>query len=427
MATWKHIMPGIQVYAGKHGNTLRYFATVYGKRYVERSNIPYVLAVCGRNHKPSATLREDYAMWVRRLREKAAAEAIASGRMKRGQTILVIPTIDQLAEAYEKIANERRQNPLFRKPGIKAIYTCLNNFRHCVEEAGLTGDSPVTEFFNRNTVRLIFESLGRRKKSITAWSQIVSLKSITAHRPISKYEAMGYRVDPPRLPDKPLSAMTPQYKMLGPEARAKIERWYASLATMHDRRMYLAASMTFQLAMRPIDVGLLTAKNFVRDPMDGTMHLVYTPHKTENSSGRVVDWPMLPELWQLVRDVAGDRLDAGETLISSYRVVYNKLNFSMRLACDMETSPKAVYELRKLCIDTVRRAQGVEAAVALSGDRRETIDHYYSDPYKIVGIKPIAIAAMPPPPPMPEPPPPIEIESDVCTFTCDAPNGIMAS
>ena len=66
----------------------------------------------------------------------------------------------------------------------------------------------------------------------------------------------------------------------------------------------------------------------------------------------------------------------------------------MRAACGMETWNKAVYELRKLCVDTVRREQGVDAAVAISGDRRETIDRYYSDPYKLSGVTPRAIMAM---------------------------------
>ena len=84
------------------------------------------------------------------------------------------------------LENERRLNPLFRKPGAKAIYTCLNNFRHCVEEAGLTGDSPVTEFFNRNTVRLIFESRCR-------------IESMTSR---------ACRADCPMLPDRPRVSMT---------------------------------------------------------------------------------------------------------------------------------------------------------------------------------------------------------------------------
>ena len=85
----------------------------------------------------------------------------------------------------------------------------------------------------------------------------------------------------------------------------------------------------------------------------------------------------------------------GKTLIKGTRTVFDKLNKSMRKACGMEDWNKAVYELRKLCVDTVRREQGVDAAVALSGDRRETIDRYYSDPYKLTGITPIEIMAMP--------------------------------
>jgi len=388
-----NIMPGVQVYEGKKRKTLRYFATVGGQRYAAQSTLPYEAAVTAGNHKPSCILREDYANWVRSLNEKAGPAASRSRRCPQSRP-LAVPTIKELAEAYAKIAAERSSNPLFGKPGPRAIYTCLNHYWHCVEDAGLNGERPVSELFDPNTVRYIFERAGRRKRAVSAWSQIFCLKSITAHWTLAKYEAMGMRVDPPRMPERPINAVAPQYKMLSPEFRRRIERWYASLGRLSDRRMYLAASMTYQLAMRPIDVGLLTAENFVEDSADGMMHLVYTPSKTARSSGRVVDWPILPELWLLIREVSGERLDAGKTLLESVRTVFNKINLSMRLACDIPTDRKAAYELRKLCIDTVRRVQGVDAAVAISGDRRETIDHYYSDPYKIVGVKPIAIAPM---------------------------------
>jgi len=124
------------------------------------------------------------------------------------------------------------------------------------------------------------------------------------------------------------------------------------------------------------------------------MHLAYKPNKTAESSNRRVDWPLQPELWEQIRAIAGERLDAGLPLVPKANRVYNKINTSMRLACDMSAKGKASYELRKLCIDTVYHTYGADYAVAISGDKRETIEKYYSDPYKINNITPIAIAPL---------------------------------
>jgi len=386
MAELKMISPGIQVRDGKRGKSIRYFAYVNGSRETATSRIPYSLAVNPRTHKPSKVLCDDYAAWVVSLHEKAGVSDEYGRRT---------PTIDELVETYELIANKRRCNPLFGKPGEKAIYTAVNNFKRCVSVSGLTGTRPVTELFNRDKVKEIFNALGRQMRAISAWSMIVSLKSVTASWTLEEYESRGFNVEPPRLPQKPIQANAPQYRMLTKELRDQIDAWYLALSKSNDETMYLAASMTYQLAVRPIDTGCLTAENFKVDPSDGRVHIIYRPHKTEMSSGRVVNWPVLPALWELIRHVAGDRLDAGKSLINSPRTTYGKLNRSMRDAVPaLAYTNKAVYELRKLCVDTVRRTMGADYAVALSGDRRDTIDKYYSDPYTMVGVKPMAIGPM---------------------------------
>ena len=229
-----------------------------------------------------------------------------------------------------------------------------------------------------------------RMKGVSAYSYVASLQTVTARWTLLKYKDLGFKVDAPLMPDFGNAKRPPEYKMLTAEQKARIQAWYASLAADDDRQLYLAASIVAQLAVRPNDVARLTAENFIQGD-DGYVHLAYRPHKTIESSNRRVDWPIYPALWELVRDVAGERLDEGKTLIKGARTVFDKLNKSMRAACGMEDWNKAVYELRKLCVDTVRREQGVDAAVAISGDRRETIDRYYSDPYKLSGVTPRAV------------------------------------
>ena len=63
------------------------------------------------------------------------------------------------------------------------------------------------------------------------------------------------------------------------------------------------------------------------------------------------------------------------------------MNESLRKIPGLANKQKASYELRKLAIHTilvtpVEQGGGVDQAVRLSGDRRETIEKYYCDPYK---------------------------------------------
>lgn len=373
--------PGVQVREGKKGNTIRYFGFVAGKRYTAPCRIDYALAVNPKTKKATKILEQDYAKWLLEIRDEHGIPDAATG--------LRVPTCDELIDAYERIATERSRNPMFLKPGETAINTAMKNWRYCCEAAGLTGDRPVSALFDTKVLQGVLDTLAKRMKPISAWSMLCGVKSVTAYWTIDKYADLGYKVEAPRLPAKPKQAEAPQYKMMAEDLRKKVDAWYVNLGAQSGKDVRLAASMMYQLAVRPIDLPLLTAENFVNDP-DGMVHLVYMPHKTQNSSGRTVDWPILPALWEEIREIAGDRLDAGKPLIGSLQWTMHKLNLSMRAACGI-SGAKAAYELRKLCVDTIRRTMGIDAAVAISGDRPETVNHYYADPYKMVGVKPIAI------------------------------------
>ena len=382
-AQLENIRPGVQVRYGKNGNTIRYFAFVAGKRHTAPCVLPYESAVNTRTRKPTRLLEQDYAAWVMKLREQNPVED--------GRVGLKDPSIAEIRSAYEAIATERSHNPMFMKPGLTSITNHLKNLRYCMEAAGLTEDRPFSQLADRKVLQRVMEKLALRMKPISAWSMIVSVRMITAKWSLDRYESMGYRVVPTPLPDKPKTAEAPQYKMMSREVREKVDAWYISTRTISPS-VRLVASLVYQLAIRPIDVRLLTADNFYQAD-DGYIHLRYTPHKTEHSSGREVDWPVVPALWDEIREIAGERMDAGLTLVKSKRNVFDILNASLREACGFEGA-KALYELRKLCIDTIRRIMGSQAAVALSGDRPDTVDHYYADPYKMTGIKPIEIGPL---------------------------------
>lgn len=385
-AKLKFVAPGIQARFGKKGNSIRYFATVAGSRVTSQCRLeqPFDMLVNPKTHKATKLLKDDYAAWVAREEEKSGA--VGGGMHK--------PTCGELIEVYERIATERCMNPNFGTPTKRSIYAACNNYRHCVAEAGLTMNSSIDELMDTKVIQRIFESMCTRMRGVSAWAKITCLKSVTAYWTELKYQDLGLIVPKNvRLPDKPKSAHADQYQMMSQELREKVEEFYLKLANYQDKWMYLAASMMVELAMRPIDVGQLRAENFVDDPTDpnGYKHLRYRPSKTANSSGRWVDWPIKPAHWEQIRAIAGKRLDEGLTLLPSMRYTFAKLNPLMRVTCGLEQESKACYELRKFCIDTIYRSLGAEAAVAISGDRLETIMKYYADPYKIIVDKPVAV------------------------------------
>ena len=379
------IMPGVSLRRWKSGNkSLRFACMINGHRFTRTCDLPIDLMIDPATGRPTADLRAEYNIWVDQCSQRV-------GKVLRFG--LKIPTIEELIATYKKIATLRSLDPNYRKPTERSIETAAKNYRHCVDASGLASDRPCTELLDPDMIRRIFATLCTRMKGVSAYSYVASLQTVTARWTLLKYKDLGFKVDAPIMPDFGNAKRPPEYKMLPADMKEKIQSWYLSLSENEDRQLFLAASIVAQLAVRPNDVARLTAENFVHGD-DGYTHLVYRPHKTLESSNRRVDWPIYPALWDLICDVAGDRLDAGKPLIKGARTVFDKLNRSMRAACGMETWNKAVYELRKLCVDTVRREQGVDAAVAISGDRRETIDRYYSDPYKLSGVTPRAIMAM---------------------------------
>ena len=132
---------------------------------------------------------------------------------------------------------------------------------------------------------------------------------------------------------------------------------------------WYAATMMLEFAVRNVDVKRLGRGNFV--DVKGRVFLNYTPNKTAHSSGRVVKWPVHPDIWTNL-----ERLRPWERAVSSG--TFSRINKAMRELGFKGT--KGAYELRKLCIDHVYQRFGAEMAVSISGDDIKTITRYYADP-----------------------------------------------
>lgn len=376
------VIPGVTVREGPRGATIRYSAMIDGRRFQAQCEQPAQLMLDPETGAAKRALVNDYNIWYARCSE-------STGTVPSTQ----IPTIDELAELYRQVATERSRDRDFARPTLRSIDSALKGYRFCQAEAGLNGEDLYTALFEPFVLERVFEAFKRRMTGVSAWTYLSALQSVTARWARQKYARLGYKVEAPLLPDPGKAKKAPEYRQLPAETVAKIEKWYRELASENNKDLYLAASVVYQLAVRPGDAGRLDASNFVQDA-DGYVHLVYRPRKTIESSNRRVDWPIPQELWEQFMLMAGERLAKGGTLIANPRGAFDKLNRTMRAACGLEDSNKAVYELRKLCIHTVYHKLGPEYAVAVSGDRRETIEKYYADPYKMNDVRPLAIAPL---------------------------------
>ncbi len=142
----------------------------------------------------------------------------------------------------------------------------------------------------------------------------------------------------------------------------KVKRWYASLTP---DMVWYAATMMLEFGMRNGDIERLERNNFVE--ADGRVFLNYTPHKTANSSGRVVRWPVHQDIWDIL------------TILKPWSkpftsTIFVRLNFEMRkLGC---SGTRGAYELRKICVDHIYQKYGAEMATSISGDDIKTIIRY---------------------------------------------------
>ena len=418
-AQLKSVMPGVTMRLGKRGKSIRFACMINGVRHTKTCELPAELLV-NDNGTPTRELKSEYGRWVSECSAK-------NGNGSRSG--LRVPTIRELIDAYTEIAWKRQADPRFKKAD-RTIDTAIKNFGYCLQASGLRENRPYTELVKYDTVRRIADNFVRDKRSggkglssLSAWSYISSLQSVTARWTIIEYRYRGLIVEPQTIPKQSLfgiSADPKQYEELPRETVSQIWDWYLKIQeagmdggqaprtpTMETRSSYAVyATCMLELAMRPKDIGELTADNF---PLAANGHhrLVYRPTKTRESSNRRVDIEIPDALYERLRELkpeafgGGAGTDGGQAprtpeqggateslrLVPHLRGTEIAVNESLRKIPGLADRQKASYELRKLCIHTIlvtpiEQGGGIDQAVRLSGDRRDTIEKYYCDPYK---------------------------------------------
>ena len=368
----KTVFPGVTMRSGKEGRSIRFACMVRGTRFTKTYGDAPVELLVDAKGRPTRQLKDAYNTWKTECEEEVGVGSRYGLRE---------PTLGEMARLWEKFATERSLDPRYQRPTARTIQTALKNFRYCYEQLGLKADDNYRKLYNEEALRTCFDKfIERGLAGCSAWSYLMSVQTLTSPWTARQWEKYGYLVRKAKMPDPGLAKDTPRYRRPGKDLMEKQDLFYASLQDAADKEPFLVATMALQFAMRPEDIGRLTAENFVQGE-DGRIYLSYMPWKTHLSSKRVVTWPIPEPIWNQIREYAGDRLDRGEKLIRSIRYVCEvKLNPAMRLFCGMDNTTKAIYEYRKRCIDYVYHHMGINAAVAISGDNASTIEYYYYDP-----------------------------------------------
>ena len=295
---------------------------------------------------------------------------------------LKIPTFEELIDAYPRLAETERMKS--ERPAVTTVWNVLSGVKHILGATGVALDSPITELTRQKLDLYLAEVKNRRHSAVTAWAYVMHLRGIMARWAIPYYEGMGWKVTPFSIPvcrRKPQRYVRPPREML-----LKVKEWYDSLLVRKDKREWLAVTMMLEFAMRNGDVARLRWSDFrVREGGVGAVYLCYTPHKTELTSGRVVAWPVHPTIWnemRKIRELSGDR--AGThfqgLVVPAAKEVFIRLNKEIRERHFFTDTHKALYELRKVCVDHIYQRYGAEMATSISGDDIKTITRYYADP-----------------------------------------------
>lgn len=291
-------------------------------------------------------------------------------------------TLSEIIESYGKAAEiERikigRPTPATVRNTRLAVEAFIK-WRASKNPTASVEDNESSLIVQREINSYLVDMLQKGLKPITAISKISHLRQLFARwtRPYYEMEGLqfttfpsvGRTLRPSRYtrPDRVvMKALKDFYESL--ENRLRSDETFPGRRTnVPIKEIWFAMTMMLEFAVRNNDIMRLTNENFIQ--YDGMPFLRYQPHKTKNSSGRVVLWPVHEAIWS---KIAIDRPRITDETFIAVNKIMRSLGFK---------GSKGAYELRKICIDHVYQRFGAERAVSISGDDIRTIIYYYADP-----------------------------------------------
>ena len=307
-----------------------------------------------------------------------------------------IPTIRMVIERYPKFAAVERMR--MERPCEKTVKSAIGGTCRLCEIGCMSLDEPITALTRRWLEQTLDTARSSGMKPITVWSYLYSLRNLFAKWTRRYYADAKWNIPPLEIPS--CLRQAPRYIRPDTTVLAKVKKWYLDLEKRKDQREWVLATLMLEFAMRNGDAERLRWSDF--RPVKPCSHgaeengnsvvLCYTPNKTRLSSGRVVAWPVHPDIWGRLEayHYAGipynkrkgwgknENRDS-QLVVPCARDVYVRLNHELR-ALKIFTGPKACYELRKICVDHIYQKYGVEMASSISGDDIRTVTRYYADP-----------------------------------------------
>ena len=319
----------------------------------------------------------------------------------------VIPTIRMVMEAYAKFAAIERMRT--EKPCEKTVESAVGGTRRLCEIGGISLDEPISAFTRKRLEQILDMVRCAGLKPITIWSYLYSLRKLFAKWTLRYYADTKWHMLPLELPS--CRRQAPRYLRPDATVLAKVKKWYYGLEGRKDQREWVLATLMLEFAMRNGDAerlrwsdfrtrrsfnyGAEKDENIVRNSSrcgHSSVFLCYTPHKTRLSSGRVVAWPVHPDIWERLvayheRGIPYNKRKGwsknenrdSQLVVPCARDVYVRLNKELRTR-GIFTGSKGCYELRKICIDHIYQKFGAEMASSISGDDIRTVMRYYADP-----------------------------------------------
>jgi integrase len=350
--------------------------TYTGKIVRRKSLVQGELAI--KRGQPTKALRDEFKKFCDTIDNRKFEELTASKQRSASLTIA------QFIEEYKRAAKSQYASHGSPRPATVEINA--GALLIVIKAAGLTEVDRIDRV-DRNTVQKYVDarcSGGSDRARISAWSTIAHARSCFAHWAIDKYTQDGLKVlGASNWPIPPKNKLLLSYERPPAALRDATMDWYNKLETSNPK-LWAAATLMVQLAMRPVDASRITWENF--SFIQGRWILRYVPSKTEGRTERPrpVIWPLHGDLYERLK-AAGSApfVVKGENIYQRYNTYVREINKELRsIGWDRSRWNKACYELRKLCVDAVFNSMGSERASQISGDNISTVIKYYADPNK---------------------------------------------
>ena len=365
---WKKLDKAI--YAVGDLKIIYFRVMVNGKRETMKSPLQGAAAI-GANGKPTNELKKLALNWRYKLMNKDYYD--------QEERKHKVPSFSKLLELYKDAAEAEQIKS--GRPETRTVETAIKYFKYLIDGCGFKWTEPMSRLKTEDIDGFVVKTIKAGKTPTSAWTYAASCQSVTPRWALEYYSRQGYDVRQYQMPvfrnRKP-----PRYERPTKATLDAVDEWYKGLwkddMSKQDCRIWFLATMMYKFAVRNGDVGTFTLRNFSEH--DGSTYLIYTPHKTANSSGTVVNWPVHPDLFERIKKAAEIlNIDEDDTFVRSYRETSAAVNRMLRKIPGLAEKQKASYELRKMCVDHAYHSWGVEMAAAISGDDIKTLTYFYAD------------------------------------------------